>query len=501
MFTFLLSVFRCTSSRSSSGSGRSCLAAEQSRVQRFRAHILAVAGATLLLTAMAFGRSAGQHSAVGARHTLDGQRLAYAFPTPTPTPTPSVELDVNTAPEVGPGTPTPAPVWSNNSSDFVTPLSGTLKWGHATLCRVAFKNSYPNAVNIVVVTPPRSSPSQTQGLIGFSSPTGNTLSLTLTPGSPSGYGEMDFNVAGMNGSSGVGDVPIQVHQDSATGPLLTSGTFSVSWFHVPQMNVTQGGNYQYQSQMTSPSSNILMPSGQVAVSLGTLLTLEPPKVSVSTPQLAALRFGFVQNNLAPGTYTTTWDTPTWPEASKYPGDTVTVPSYAQNLNYLGDKTDDALTNPTVSSGPTYHSPQPVVSGLNQFNDTDGPQSPASIVLPTQWNATTAKGITTYVTYNGLSQVKIDSSFLDWCVLYNTAIGQPKIVDGVLLNATQSFIESGWSVHADSVAIQKGVTQVASVDSLNVQPTDSMKLSTDPNNYANNLAKDHYSQVGSLVTLP
>ena len=88
MFTSLLSVFPWASRPSSSGSSRSGLASEQSRVQRFRVSALAVAGATLLLTAMAFGRGSGQHSDVGARHTLNGQRLAYPFPTPTPTPTP-----------------------------------------------------------------------------------------------------------------------------------------------------------------------------------------------------------------------------------------------------------------------------------------------------------------------------------------------------------------------------------------------------------------------------
>ena len=140
----------------------------------------------------------------------------------------------------------------------------------------------------------------------ISSDTDTVRQITL----PSNENWVSFEISGAKGSDALKDAVIEVHCETATGPLIAKTAVTVFWFDDAHINVTANGQYA-----VSPGDiryTVLEQGG--AVKLEATARIRPANVDCNAAQIRDLRLAIMQNSLGPrsreivyGPPTMTWE--------------------------------------------------------------------------------------------------------------------------------------------------------------------------------------------------
>lgn len=348
--------------------------------------------------------------------------------------------------------------------------------GGSTPCRIRLSTETEQDKTITLVTPPNAVEIRRLSFSHATIPA--SAEGTLTLGLPKDSSWVPFSIGGALGSQEVGDAAIEAHESNAEGELKGSADVSVYWFHSPFMRLWPGGG-SYTFNQTTGTLN----TAGTAVNMAAQIMLSPPGLSCDVPPLSNLRVGIVQNVTAPNAFVTVWGNPTW--INPIDGDSVTVRSQYRRTRGLLSTTADVR----IGFGPTYVPPVPVCEGESNTDDSPSFDSPVTV----EASAITNGGAIATIRYTRLVSMNLDADFLDWCVLYNRAIGATN-----LQQATNPQVESSWSLHVGSGATQ----QTAQIDTPQSRPvTHSLILTRNPSEFANNAIVTSNVLAGAEVTLP
>jgi hypothetical protein len=225
-----------------------------------------------------------------------------------------------------------------NISDAILPLKGLAPATEVSVSGRIRAVGRKGSTNIVVLTNP-------DGRLRFASDTDIVRQITL----PANENWVSFEISGAKGSDALKDAVIEVHCETATGPLIAKTAVTVFWFDDAHINITANGKYA-----VAPGDvryTVLEQGG--AVKLEATARIRPANVDCNAAQIRDLRLAIMQNSLGPrsrevlyGPPTMTWE----PDAS---GASVNLPKLWRRAMAINQTTNDS----TDASAPFYALPK------------------------------------------------------------------------------------------------------------------------------------------------
>ena len=130
-----------------------------------------------------------------------------------------------------------------------------------------------------------------------------------------------FYITGEEPSLKIGDAVIEVHRDSAKGPVCAKKQVTVFWFAEAKMTVKAGGQYAFNDQ------GDFRPSPPPSVKFSASARIMPKKLDHSVPQIDPLHIAIMQEQLPDYLESVTYADPASPNwgADVAVGETITVP--------------------------------------------------------------------------------------------------------------------------------------------------------------------------------
>jgi len=298
------------------------------------------------------------------------------------------------------------------------------------------------AGNVVLTNP--------DGRLRFPNPANTTVALTLAANGAFSA----FQISGESASAALGDAVIQLHEDSATGFVITQKSVTVFSFDQAKITLNQGGNYAIVNLPTGPSYTV---NPGNAVTFSSIARIRPAGINCTAPQVANLNIGIMQES-SNFSSQQVWDTPTmnWLPATAS-GTAVDVAlSMSQNTVYAPAVVQPVADTETTVA-PLYDQPnKPDTLDPNSLQrpigcqaggasanatsfDTPSDPAPPTFSLPIQVAGVTVGN----AVWGHLVKVVRKEHFRTFCVLFNT-------------NTQQfcAFRQATWDLNVDSSALNQ-----------------------------------------------